>query len=71
MIVEDDKIVLFGMSCVGKTTFAKELVNHSYYCFDDLLLNYYMQIYTSIRIDKTLFQMFLLFFGLFLDLFEI
>lgn len=34
MIVEDDKIVLFGMSCVGKTTFAKQLTTHTYYCFD-------------------------------------
>jgi hypothetical protein len=30
----DDRIVIFGMSCAGKTTFAKQLVNHHYYCFD-------------------------------------
>lgn len=38
MIVEleplDNKIVLMGMSCVGKTTFAKQLKDHHYYCFD-------------------------------------
>lgn len=32
----DDKIVVFGMSCVGKTTFAKQLTSHHYYCFDAL-----------------------------------
>lgn len=32
----DDRIVLFGMSCSGKTTFAKKLSNHKYYCFDYL-----------------------------------
>lgn len=32
----DEKIVLFGMSCVGKTTFAKLLTTHHYYCFDEL-----------------------------------
>lgn len=32
----DNKIVLFGMSCSGKTTFAKNLKNHNYYCFDYL-----------------------------------
>jgi len=31
-----DKIVLFGMSCAGKTTFSKKLINHKYYCFDAL-----------------------------------
>ena len=31
-----DKIVVFGMSCVGKTTFAKQLKDHVYYCFDAL-----------------------------------
>lgn len=30
----DDKIVVFGMSCCGKTTFAKHLSDHHYYCFD-------------------------------------
>jgi adenylate kinase family enzyme len=30
----DDKIVVFGMSCVGKTTFAKQLADHHYCCFD-------------------------------------
>ena len=30
----DDKIVVFGMSCVGKTTFAKLLTEYHYYCFD-------------------------------------
>lgn len=28
------KIVLYGMSCVGKTTFAKTLNEHKYMCFD-------------------------------------
>jgi len=32
----DDRIVVFGMSCVGKTTFAKQLMTHHYYCFDAL-----------------------------------
>ena len=32
----DDKIVLYGQSCVGKTTFAKQLIEHTYYCFDSL-----------------------------------
>lgn len=38
MILEnfDDKIVVFGMSCVGKTTFSKTLTEHTYYCFDYL-----------------------------------
>jgi len=31
-----DKIVIMGMSCVGKTTFAKQLIDHHYYCFDAL-----------------------------------
>lgn len=31
----DNKIVVWGMSCVGKTTFAGEL-DHHYYCFDAL-----------------------------------
>lgn len=30
----DDKIVIFGQSCVGKTTFASKLLYHHYYCFD-------------------------------------
>ncbi len=30
----DDRIVVFGMSCAGKTTFSKQLLNHHYYCFD-------------------------------------
>lgn len=30
------KIVVFGMSCVGKTTFAKQFLNHKYHCFDAL-----------------------------------
>jgi len=32
----DDKIVVFGMSCSGKTTFAQQLDSHDYYCFDAL-----------------------------------
>ena len=32
----DKKIVVFGMSCSGKTTFSKDLTEHSYYCFDAL-----------------------------------
>lgn len=32
----DDKIVLFGQSCSGKTTFAQSLKSHYYYCFDAL-----------------------------------
>lgn len=31
----DDKIVVMGMSCSGKTTFAKQL-DHHYHCFDAL-----------------------------------
>lgn len=31
----DDKIVVMGMSCSGKTAFAKTL-DHTYYCFDAL-----------------------------------
>jgi GTPase SAR1 family protein len=30
----DDKIILYGMSCSGKTTFAQLLKNHKYFCFD-------------------------------------
>lgn len=37
----DDKIVLFGQSCVGKTTFAKLLTGHNYLCFDELF-NWHM-----------------------------
>ena len=32
----DEKIVLVGMSCSGKTTFASMLEDHEYYCFDSL-----------------------------------
>lgn len=32
----DDKIVVFGQSCVGKTTFATSVNTHTYYCFDHL-----------------------------------
>ena len=32
----NDKIVVFGQSCSGKTTFAKTLTDHEYYCFDAL-----------------------------------
>lgn len=32
----DEKIVLFGQSCVGKTTFSTLLKDHKYYCFDAL-----------------------------------
>lgn len=32
----DDRIVVFGQSCVGKTTFALQLLEHRYYCFDAL-----------------------------------
>ena len=31
-----DKIVVFGQSCSGKTTFAKQLTGHHYHCFDAL-----------------------------------
>lgn len=31
-----DKIVTFGMSCSGKTTYARTLSEHHYYCFDQL-----------------------------------
>lgn len=30
----DDRIIVFGMSCSGKTTFARQLIGHHYYCFD-------------------------------------
>ena len=33
-MTHNDKIVLWGMSCVGKTYFAHRLVEHEYYCFD-------------------------------------
>jgi GTPase SAR1 family protein len=29
-----DKIVVYGMSCSGKTTFARTLIEHTYHCFD-------------------------------------
>lgn len=32
----DDKIVVYGQSCVGKTTFATAIGTHAYYCFDYL-----------------------------------
>jgi hypothetical protein len=32
----DDRIVLFGQSCVGKTTFAARLPSHAHVCFDAL-----------------------------------
>lgn len=32
----NNKIVIFGMSCAGKTTFANRLKEHTYYCFDAL-----------------------------------
>src|SRR5574343_192042 len=35
-MVLDNKIVVFGMSCSGKTAFAKQLNGYKYYCFDEL-----------------------------------
>lgn len=35
MIEHSDRIVIYGMSCVGKTTFAKQ-INRPYICFDAL-----------------------------------
>lgn len=32
----DEKIVIWGQSCVGKTTMASLLTEHHYYCFDHL-----------------------------------
>lgn len=32
----DDRIVIFGMSCSGKTTFAQSFDDREYYCFDAL-----------------------------------
>jgi adenylate kinase family enzyme len=32
----DDRIVVMGMSCSGKTTFASQLESHHHYCFDEL-----------------------------------
>jgi len=34
--LNDDRIILWGQSCVGKTTFAQTLKGHHYYCFDAL-----------------------------------
>ena len=34
--MHSDKVVIFGMSCVGKTHFAQTLIEHCYYCFDAL-----------------------------------
>lgn len=39
----DDRIVLFGQSCAGKTTFAQTLKNHTYYCFDYLFQWHYIE----------------------------
>lgn len=36
-----DRIVVFGMSCAGKTTFAQTLFDHHYYCFD-LLFHWHL-----------------------------
>ena len=49
----DDKIVIFGMSCVGKTTFAKSLPNHYYYCFD-ALFNWHIIESLGLSIDENL-----------------
>lgn len=35
-MIHDDKVVLFGMSCVGKTTMASTMEDHHYHCFDSL-----------------------------------
>jgi GTPase SAR1 family protein len=32
----DSRIVIFGMSCVGKTTFAQSISTHKYLCFDQM-----------------------------------
>jgi hypothetical protein len=32
----DDKVVVFGMSCSGKTTFSLKATEHKYHCFDAL-----------------------------------
>lgn len=32
----DDRIVVFGQSCVGKTTFALQMLERTYHCFDAL-----------------------------------
>lgn len=31
-----DKIIVYGMSCVGKTTFSNLIFSHQYFCFDAL-----------------------------------
>ena len=36
MIEHSDRIVIYGMSCVGKTTFAQTITSHNYICFDAL-----------------------------------
>lgn len=46
----DNKIVLFGQSCVGKTTFAKEL-DHEYYCFDAM---FHWQLIESLNLSVDL-----------------
>ena len=30
------RVIMFGMSCSGKTTFAKMMTDHHYFCFDAL-----------------------------------
>src|SRR5688572_27802877 len=39
----DDRIVVWGMSCVGKTTFSSLLREHRYYCFDALFQWYLVE----------------------------
>lgn len=36
MYMHAERIVIFGMSCSGKTTFAKQILSHKYLCFDRL-----------------------------------
>lgn len=48
-----ERIVTFGQSCVGKTTFAKQLSTHSYCCFD-ALFNWHMLAALGLSYERAL-----------------
>ncbi len=47
------RVVIFGMSCVGKTTFAKLMTDHQYFCFD-ALFNWHLIETLGLSIDAGL-----------------
>jgi hypothetical protein len=47
------RVVMWGMSCAGKTTFAKLLTEHQYFCFD-AMFNWHLIETLGLSIDTNL-----------------